>query len=104
MDGDGYYRPGSAVKEPASYSTEELARHKEFTEAILRNRQIIREDTTDLDTLAQKLVDVATALQLTRELTTEMNLPELEQRLASIGTALKVIRDDEVVRELEAKQ
>jgi hypothetical protein len=97
-----FYRPRGAAKEVSD--TTELEKSERLTAAIAANVKFIHDDTTDLDRLGHKLADLATALQLTRELVAELNLPELELRLASISTALRIIESDSVVQELKAER
>src|ERR1019366_1860331 len=100
-----FYRPDGAPKEPASGSTEELAKHKELTDSILANLKIIREiDSAEVNALAHRLSNIVQALTLVREFAAASDLVRLELRIASISTALRLIESDETVQELKAER
>ena len=98
-----FYRPPETSRQAApEYSTGELLKRKELTDAIVANLKVIRADATDLSRLERKLTSISTALLLTRELADAAKLDVLEKRLASIATAIRVIEEDEIVKELNA--
>jgi hypothetical protein len=99
---DFYRRPQGASKEvDTTATTEELAKQQRYTTAIAANVKLIADvDNAELERLGHKLADLATAVQLLRELVGEMDLDALERRLAGISSALRLIADDETTREL----
>ena len=101
-ESDFYRRPGSAPKESAT--TEELAHSLELTTAIAANLKAIAADATDMEMLEHRLEGIVAAMKLVREQAAEMNLPQLELRLASISTALRIIESDSIVQELKAER
>jgi uncharacterized protein with HEPN domain len=93
-----FYRPH---REASDATEDDLARQKRFTDAVAANIRLIREDCTDLSALAQRLANLAQALVLIREYSAELDLEQLERRVASIVSALKIIEADAVVKELD---
>jgi len=71
---ENFYRP-QARTNATQYPTEELRERKRLADAIVANLKAIHSDTTDLETL--------------------------ERRLASIATAIAMIKEDEIVKELD---
>jgi len=65
-----FYRPKAEARE-LGYSTEELERRLRLTERIVANLEIIRAESAGLDELAEKIASVATALKLLREMEQE---------------------------------
>jgi len=65
-----FYRP-TKLAAAVEYSTEELRERKALTEAIIANLKIIREQAVGLDELGEKIASLATALRLLRELEQE---------------------------------
>jgi hypothetical protein len=86
-----------------SYSSAELEHRLALSNAIAANLKTIADDGTDLVSLGHRLEGIVAAMRLTREFSDSLNLEQLELRIASISTALRVIKADEVTQELEAK-
>jgi hypothetical protein len=98
-----FYRP-AGPREASCYSTAELERRETLSAAIAKNLRVITTDTNDLAALEHRLESIVAAIRLMRELAEAMDLPQLELRIASIASALRLIADNDVVKELEAKQ
>jgi|ERR1019366_792596 uncharacterized protein with HEPN domain len=93
-----------AAAPPEVDTTEELARRKDLSDAVVRNLKIIADDATDLGALEHRLANLTTSLQLAREFSDSLNLEQLEKRLASIASALRIIESSPTVTELEAER
>jgi hypothetical protein len=96
-----FYRPRAAATE---VSTAELEHRAALTNAIAGNLRAIAGDGTDWEALERRLESIVAALKLTREFSESLNLEQLEIRIASIASALRIIADDPTVRELEIKR
>ena len=74
-DDEQFYRPKAEARE-LSYSATELEHRQQLTQSVVDNLAIIRAESAGLDLLAEKIASIATALRLLREMEQERGLKD----------------------------